>query len=128
MQGRVNSLLEAELTVRFYGPSGQFLDVNLVVDTGYTGRIVLPEDYIQSLGLRPLNTSFAVLADGSTVRLDTYTAEFDWFGQRLAVVVSSLGSDPLLGMTLMDGFDLRVEIRAGGEVELKPIGTMGVSP
>ena len=128
MRGQVNSNREAELIIRVYGPSGTFLDITATIDTGFTGMLILPESAVLALGLEWLTSSGGVLADGTALELETYKAEMEWYGQYLLVEIMAVGTEPLIGMALLEDSELRIEIRVGGEVELNPLGTSGVSP
>ncbi len=128
MRGQVSSILEAEITIRVFGPTGTFLDLTAVIDTGFSGQLSLPELVVSALGLNWLYSSAAFLADGSRIDTEVYEVEIDWFGQSRFVDVSAVGTEALIGMVLLEDSELRIEIRAGGEVELKLLGTSGVSP
>jgi predicted aspartyl protease len=57
--------------------------------------------------------SAAILADGSSVELETYTCFLDWFGKTYATqIVASDGEYPLLGTVLLDGHRLEVDYKA----------------
>ena len=61
------------------------------------------------------------LADGTSRRFDTYEPEIEWGGEWRAMVVYALGGEALAGMGLLAGQELRVEIVAGGVVEIGPL-------
>ena len=52
----------------------QVIPVDVWIDTGFTGEIVFPNELIKLLGLKQSGTVGAVLADGSQVQLNTYSA------------------------------------------------------
>ena len=39
-----------------------------------------------------------------------------WDGQQRYIETGAVGMDPLVGMALMDGYDLHVEVEDGGRV------------
>ena len=49
--GVVNALLDATIRVRVSGPTGQELELEAVVDTGFSGFLTLPPGSIAELGL-----------------------------------------------------------------------------
>lgn len=124
--GTVNARLEALLRLRVRGPSGSVVEVETVVDTGYTGALALPPVVITSLGLVQQAGGYVVLADGSSRSVDSYLAEVEWRGMWLLVVVSHLGDEALLGMKLLAGHELRVEVVSGGAVAIGPIPSRAV--
>ena len=80
---------------------GQFNDIEVWVDTGFNGDLVLPRRPIENLALPASGTVKAVLADGSQVALQTHSCVIDWFDQqRNLEVVSNDGEYPLLGVGL----------------------------
>lgn len=54
------------------------------------------------------------LADGSVQAFDVYVATVDWNGQARSVEVEAAGAQPLLGMALIRGAELRIEVVPGG--------------
>jgi predicted aspartyl protease len=62
-----------------------------------------------------------VLADGSVRQFDIFAAEVAWGGAWRAVLVSAVGSESLLGMRLMAGHKVVVEVVPGGSVEILPL-------
>ncbi|MEM8944244.1 MAG: clan AA aspartic protease [Planctomycetota bacterium] len=88
--------------------------IEVWIDTGFNGDLVLPQQVIEDLELRPSGTLKAVLADGSEVALRRYTCTIAWFEhQRELEVVANEGEYPLLGVGLLLGRDLQVSYRTG---------------
>ena len=77
--------------------------------------------HIASLGLRWKTTGRGILADGSVCLFDVYVAHVEWDGTVRRILVDEADTDPLLGMKLMEGYELRMEIRQRGTVTLKQI-------
>jgi len=121
VRGTVDARLEAVLRLRVRGPAGAEAEIDAVVDTGYTGSLTLPASVVASLGLARRSGGRAVLADGSSRRFDTFAAEVGWGGSWRGVVASALGDEPLVGMGLLAGHELRVEVVAGGAVSVGPL-------
>jgi clan AA aspartic protease len=99
-----------------------------VIDTGFTGSLVLPTATITALGLARRSSGSAMLADGTVRRFDTYGTEVEWGGAVRGVVVSEVGAEALVGMGLLDGHELRVEVKPGGAVEVQPLGPYDIEP
>jgi clan AA aspartic protease len=121
IRGTVNARLEAVLRLRVTGPTGIDMEVDAVVDTGFTGSLVLPTTAIGALGLTRRSGGSATLADGTVRHFDTYGAEVEWDGTKRGAVVSAVGTEALIGMMLLDGHELRVEVEVGGMVEVRPL-------
>jgi len=89
-------------------------DIQVWIDTGFNGDLVLSQQEIDELGLPALGTVKAILADGSEVALQRYTCLMNWFGKELDLeVVANDGEYPLLGVGLLTGYDLHISYRAG---------------
>ena len=121
IRGVVNARNEAIVRLRMRGPGHSGLDVDVVVDSGFTSTLALPASTIAALGLIQQSGSRAVLADGSSHQLDTFTAELSWDGSWRPVLVYALGSDALLGMRLLARYELRISVVPGGSVEITPL-------
>ena len=89
------------------------------VDTGFTGSLCLPPDVVRYLSVPFIGRGVAVLADGSTVETSYHRARVLWYGHERAVQVLVTGGGPLVGMTLLRGSVLTVEVSPGGEVTVE---------
>ncbi len=63
------------------------------------------------------------LADGSECLFDVFEATVDWDGKVQRVLVNEADTDPLVGMGLLKGFELKMQIRAGGKVTIKRLSS-----
>jgi clan AA aspartic protease len=95
--------------------------VETVVDTGFNGYLTLPPALIGVLGLPWLCRQQGQLADGSLLPFDVYVATVDWHGQPRAVEVEAADAQPLLGMALLQGSELRIQVMPGGAVTITPL-------
>jgi clan AA aspartic protease len=120
IRGVVNTRREAVVRLRVRGPGGAELDVDAVVDSGFTASLTLPVAMVAALGLARQSGGGAVPADGSIRQFDIYAAEVAWGGWR-SVLVSAVGDEVLLGMRLLAGHELRIEVVPGGVVEIVPL-------
>ena len=116
IEGFVNANLEAVVIIPLLGPAGQLREVAAVVDTGFNGYLTLPPTLVADLGLSVVGDGAAILADGSEAAFDVYSVSVDWDGQPRYVEVAAVGIDALVGMMLLDGHSLFVEVVDGGRV------------
>ena len=116
IEGFVNANLEAVITIPLLGPAGQTREVAAAIDTGFNGHLTLPPTLVADLGLSVVGDGEAILADGSEAYFDVYGVTVVWDGQPRYVETAALGTDGLVGMMLLDGHSLYVEIVAGGRV------------
>lgn len=103
------------------GPQEREQVIEAVVDTGYTASVTLPPAQITALGLRWQGFGRGTLADGSQCLFDVYEAEAVWDGQIRRVLVNEADTDPLVGMALLSGYQLRMEVCSQGKVEITPL-------
>lgn len=116
--GSVNSDREAIVRLMIVGPQGREREVEAIVDTGYTGYLTLPSGLASDLELPFLMQGSAILADGSEILFDIHEAMVDWAGRRRRALIDIAESDSLLGMELLHGHELAVQVIAGGTVAL----------
>lgn len=116
MRGRVGDRAhEAFLTVGVLAPSGKEAEIEAVVDTGSTGSLCLGAEVISVLGLPFIGKGAAVLADGKVVETRCHRGRILWHGRERGVQVLSAEGGSLVGMTLLRGSILTVEVEPGGE-------------
>jgi clan AA aspartic protease len=116
--GVVNARREAVIPLDVIDAGGQPHRIEAIIDTGFTGFLTLPPSMIATLGLPFLGRQQVILGNGSVDLLDVYTGIVHWDGQDRTVEVDSAGSGPLVGMSLLDGYDLHIQARAGGSVTI----------
>ncbi len=119
--GTVNARNEALVQLRLRGPSGIETAIETIVDSGFTAALTLPMANVTALNLTRNSGSEAVMADGSVRQFDIYAAEVWWGNGWQSVMVSAVGYESLLGMRLLAGHQLRVDVIAGGVVEITPL-------
>jgi len=118
--GYINSELEAVISIVVYGPRGAMRQIEALIDTGFTGELPLPSTLVAALGLDVLGSEQLALADGSEVASDVCPAIVIWDGQTRVIGVNTLDTDALLGMGLLEGYDLNIHVAAGGRVTIEP--------
>lgn len=66
----------------------------------------------------------AILGDGSECVFNVYEAVVVWDGSLLTIPVDEADSEPLVGMSLMEGYQLTMQVFEGGHVELRKVNTV----
>jgi clan AA aspartic protease len=121
IQGEVTPYHDAVVTVVVRGRDGDRIEVPAVVDTGFTGHLSLSQELIDSLSLTFEGWTEVELADGEGARLPVYSADAEWIGAIRGIPVLSSGGACLLGMAMMYGHELRIQVLDGGAVTIEPI-------
>ena len=62
-----------------------------------------------------------VLGDGSQQFVDVFDGLVELEGETVAALVESAEIQPLVGMALMQGYGLQIEVMRGGTVRLEPL-------
>ena len=117
MQGYVSGHpREAWLTVDILNRQGNAVQIDAVVDTGFTEFLALPPVSIRELGLERGQDMELATAGGQIIRSPTYSAIITWHGVGRKIQVIALTDRPLIGMSLLWGSDLIVQARENGRV------------
>ena len=119
IQGTVNAAYEAVVVLSWLGPAGQAHDIEAVVDTGFTGFLTLPTSLVTELELPFAYIGRAFLANDDEVSFDVHDVTVLWEGQPRHIKVAAAGVTPLVGMSLLRGHSLYVEVEDGGRVVIQ---------
>jgi predicted aspartyl protease len=79
---------------------------------------------IAELNLKWKRRGRAILGDGSECVFNVYEAVVDWDDTLLTIPVDEADSDPLVGMSLMEGYELKMQVFEGGYVKLRKVNTV----
>lgn len=121
MQGEVNARYEAIVRLPLITDSGGIVELDAVVDTGFSGWLTVTQEIIAGCGFVYSETVNYTLADGSQIEISVYSGLIDWLGQTQKVRVVSTGSTPLIGMRLLEGCRVSLDVTDGGPVTISPI-------
>lgn len=121
MQGVVNLRCEATLSVVVGNSTGKREFINAVIDTGFDGFLSLPSEKIARLELPWRTSNIATLGDGSEVVFDFYTATVIWDGQYRQIDVAESETEPLLGMAMLYGYRLQIDVIEGSIVKIESL-------
>ncbi len=121
ISGSVNARREAVLNVALLDANSNEHPSDAVVDTGFDGWISLPPNLVATLGLRWRRFGRALLADGSESLFVVYEATAMWDGRAIRIPVYEMDAEPLVGMSLMYGYELVLPILNGATFTLQHI-------
>ena len=96
--------------------------VSAIFDSGFNGDIVMPQEIAVTIGLEPGGVTTVELADGYTQDLPIFLCKIDIGGIQQDAAVLLMGSEVLIGMGLMQPFDVCMRV-ATSEVKIEPQGS-----
>jgi clan AA aspartic protease len=112
---------EAIIELGVAGLGQPAVQIEAVIDTGYNGYLTLPDDLVTALQLPFAGHRRGRLADGSVTRLDVYLASVVWHGRQKDVLISQADGTPLIGMALLEGSRLTMDVIDDGDVSIEAL-------
>ena len=119
IQGQVTAHKQAAVPLQLVDQSGLLVDLQAFVDTGFSGFLTLPLGLITVLQFPYDRSSRFTLGDNSEIEAHLYTGKLLWDGPEREVAVLAAEGTPLVGMSLLEGYRLFVDVIAGGEVRIE---------
>jgi clan AA aspartic protease len=116
--GRVNANREAIIQIAVLGNGKQVKSVSPVIDTGYTGDLMLPRQLVIELDLTLRGIQDAILGDGSLKMFEMYAGAVIWDEQVRRIEVNASETETLVGMGLLEDYKLEIEGKYGGVVRI----------
>ena len=113
--------LEAVAPVPLLNRNGQFQTVEFVVDTGFDGFLALPATVIQRLGLERYGSTRVTFANGQQELCNTWHCRIRWHDQPRDIVIFESRGELLLGMALLEGSQLTIQVRVDGAVVIEEL-------
>lgn len=86
--------------------SSQRQVIDAVIDTGFTGFLTLPVSVLTDLQLRAYRREEGTLGDGSTCVFDVYRGSVNWDGEFRPIDINASETTPLVGMSLLYGYQV----------------------
>lgn len=118
IHGVVSTNREATISLVIVNENRQTKLITAVIDTGYTGFLSLPSQIITELNLSWTGIDRGTLGDGSEVTFEVYAAKIIWDGEYRDIPINEAETDPLVGMSLLYGYDLHIQAVEGGSVTI----------
>jgi clan AA aspartic protease len=116
MTGLVTAGREAVIRLPVRGTRGREARVEAVIDTGFNGFLTLPARLIADLALPFATATRAVLGDGSRVDVDVFEGIVLWDNRERDVAVLAAEGGVLVGMSMLSGYRLTLDVEDGGSV------------
>jgi clan AA aspartic protease len=121
IEGRVSPGLEAIVPVTVRGRHGARRSLRFVIDTGFDGFVCLSGEQVAALDLAAVGSQRVVLGDGREVQLRLFQAVVEWHGELVPVPVLEVEEGALLGMALLRGSRMTLDIVPNGPLRVTPL-------
>ena len=109
------------VAVSVMGRDGALRRFQAVLDTGFTGTVALPASDVQRLGLSNAKQQQVTFANGESGDCEVYLADVIWEGERQNTRLYAMGVEPLVGMALLRGSRVTMDVAEGGAVVIEPL-------
>lgn len=119
--GFVNDEFEPIISLSIRRADSKVFTQDAIIDTGFNGWLSLPPELIAELNLKWKRRGRAILGDGSECVFNVYEAVVVWDDTLLTIPVDEADAEPLVGMSLMEGYQLTVQVFEGGQVALRKV-------
>ena len=107
--------------ITFFDNRGNPHEMRLILDTGFTGQVVLPERIVDRLGLTMDRFSHGRPVGDQFIRIPAGFATVIWRGNQRRIHVLQLGTEPLIGMEFLWNHRITIDAVADGAVSITPL-------
>ena len=120
--GRVTTSGKPLLRLEFLDRQQNRHVIPMVLDTGFTGQVLLPERYVNRLGLAVDRSTQGHLANGEFIAIPSGDAVVIWRGTPRNIQFVQTGTEPLIGMEFLWNHRITIDAVPNGPVTINPIG------
>jgi len=121
--GLVNVRGEPIVELHIQSPNGRETRIQAAADTGFNGALTLPPRLIAELALPWRRRARATLADGAERFFEIYEGRVLWDRKLRRVAVDAMDVDPLVGLSLLRGYELTIQNVPGGDVVIRDLAS-----
>ena len=115
IRGKVLASGEAVIALKVRGLNGLIGQIEMMVDTGFNDAPTLPPEVIEKLQLPFRHEANYTLADGVKSAARIFGGDIEWGGIWRELLVVEIEGGALLGMAMMGGCNLSIDV-VDGEV------------
>src|SRR5690242_387507 len=119
IRGEISIADEAVIPLQIRASDGQTRGLDSVIDTGFSGYLTLTPADIATFQLPFQQRQTYVLGDGNRVEFDVYLATILWDGRERDVAVLASEGGALIGMKMLRGYRVFLNVIDGGEVRIE---------
>ena len=119
--GEIQSL-SARVPIVVAGPEGAAKSYDALLDTGFDGAVSISWRDAEDLGLRFFRDHVIVLADGTERGAAIFAGRVRFADEWREVPITVSGDDAVVGMQLIYGARLTLDVFLDGDVDLEFVG------
>ena len=116
--GEIESL-SPRVQIVVSGPDGDSLSMEAVLDTGFNGVVSISPRDAETLRLKYLGQDKLVLADGTVRECAIFAGRVLFAGEWRDVPITTTGDVALVGMQLIYGARLTLDVFLDGDIDLE---------
>jgi clan AA aspartic protease len=120
--GKVTQSLDAVIPIQVRSSAEKSLQIDAVIDSGFNGTLAISKALAEQLKLEPLGVNEATLADGRIATLQFCKLAVDWHGGSRELAAWIVEKGCLVGMELLEGSRLQIDVVPSGEVSVTHSG------
>ena len=121
INGRVAGTRRILMLLEVQDGDGNWQMLPVMLDTGFTGYLALPERFVLRLGLTLDGRRLVSSATQQSAMVRYGYARIIWFGQQRTVRVVQAGTHHLLGMSLLWNQHIAIDAITNGPVTITPL-------
>jgi clan AA aspartic protease len=121
MQGEITPDRQAVVGVVLKTIAGDDVFIDAVVDTGFTEALLVPMEIIEECGYEYAEDIDFLMGNGVSELLPAFRGVVVWHGVDIDLFVVASQAGPLLGMRLLEGSRLAMDVLDGGSVTIQPL-------
>lgn len=120
-RGRVSPRFEPLVPLDLVETEGQIYQIEVLLDTGFDGSLLIPDHVIKSLGFPLYDDFVSTLADGRSVVVQGFDGQVMWHGRLQSVLILESKGEALLGMNLLWRNRITIDNYANGPVVVEEL-------
>ena len=111
---------EGILRIQLRGAEGIEIAADAIVDTGFTDYLCLPAGIVEALDLEFETWMLMSMADDRAENVCVFKGTIVWHGEERVIPIHQVDA-PLIGMSLLRGDRLTMDVVDGGELTIVPL-------
>ena len=115
--GKIGADLRPTVLLVVQGANGQERKLPVLLSTGFREALLLPAAEVATLGLPATGSRVVEFPDGSRITATVHPAQVLLMGEAQPVDILAGGSEPRMGMRLLDGCRISMRFALGEAVE-----------